>query len=358
MNYDLVIFVEDPGAANFIIDFIKKLIESNYKFLIIAKDSSIKVLNNFGIKYSEYSRNTKNYIYSNNLSKIYLVGTSEKRDCEGLKVIEHCNNNNIYSISFIDMSINLDLRYKGNSKNPLQFAPNHIFVIDKLAKSVLVNLGFNKNNITVVNHPVVGRLRKYFHRKNKNINSIKKIVFIDEGIDKLNLENTTKNNNYFFHGTGNSINRTIIIFEELLLALTYSNIKYELIIRLHPNNDQSFYSEYYNCIDQFSKNTNPYSLIADADIVVGMTSMLLYETSFINKNHFSIIAQESEKGWLPSIAEKRTKVATNRSMISEYINLCISGSMKTKSSYKLFEKNDDFSISIINLLNEINGIQS
>ena len=36
MNYDLVIFVEDPGAANFIIDFIKKLIESNYKFLIIA----------------------------------------------------------------------------------------------------------------------------------------------------------------------------------------------------------------------------------------------------------------------------------------------------------------------------------
>ena len=352
MKYDLIIFVEDPGAANFIVDLYKNLIENKYNVLIIADGPCKLILKNNNVKYTNYSQKTKIHLYSKNISNTYLVGTSERADCEGLKVIRHCKINNITSLSFIDMSINLDTRYKGLSNNPLKYVSDYIFVIDESAKSTYMNFGFDKNKIIVVNHPVVERLSKYVHSKNENKNSIKKIVFIDEGVDMLNRYNTIKNKNYYYNGTSNSVNRTKIIFEELLLALKSININYKLVVRLHPNNKEYFYSEYDKYIDQFSHNTNPYPLIASADIVVGMTSMLLYETSFINKNHFSIIAQNIEKDWLPSIIEMRTRVATKRSEIIHLLNLCHTGLMELKSRNKLLEQKNDFSRSLIELLNK------
>ena len=351
MNYDLIIFVEDPGAANFIIDLYRDLKSTNLKFIVVADGTGKQILINFNVNYLDLSSRAKKIIYSNNSAGAFLVGTSERIESEGLKIIEHCRKNNISSISFVDMNINIESRYKGGSDFPLKYAPDYLFVIDKSAKSKFIDLGFHKNRIVVVNHPVVNRLHTFVRPITKNeINSIKKIVFIDEGIDRLNESNTTKNNQYLFHGTTNSINRTKIIFEELLDALRSIDFDYKLIVRLHPSNKRSFYSKYYTHINRFSKKTKPYILLANADVVVGMTSMLLYEASFINDNHFSIIAQRNEKYWLPSIIEKRTEVATNKSDILKLLNRFLSNKIKSNHPNNLVSKQKDFSSCLIKLL--------
>jgi hypothetical protein len=88
-------------------------------------------------------------------------------------------------------------------------------------------------------------------------------------------------------------------------------------LRLHPKNDREEFTEYLSSFDQISEGGSSLEFIFCADLVVGMTSMILTEAALLGRPTVSIVPRRIERDWLPTIAMGVTKSCTTRAEILE-----------------------------------------
>lgn len=317
----VLIHVEDPGALNLLEGMPESLENYGIKTFLLADGAAADKLGNSPNLLKRGNLSAKQIINEYSPSLI-ILGTSENRNSFSFDLILEARSLHIHTIGLIDMWCNASNRFRGNSDNPLFYAPNELFAPDEKTLQAFVKLGFNFKNITLVGNPVFKKAldwKKNFGEKDlyKSKNTLR-IVFVSEGWDKLNPNASKKNQKYSMHGISQSNFRTIIVMEELIDSLKSIDVPCLTTLRMHPNSNLDDFLPIANEFDEISFLEDPYEVCMNADVVVGITSMLLLEACLLGKPTLSILPDISEKNWMPNTEYGPTKTVSSREELKAY----------------------------------------
>ena len=151
---DILFYVEDPGAANFITALPKKLTERGYTSLLFANRYACSHLSARGVTYRlAGAHQSAERLLQENEPQIVIVGTAKNPDSLGLKLILSAKTNGIVSIAVVDAFMNADERFKGKSDDPLYYSPDWLLVTDPTTQKAFMELGFRSEKTVVCGHP-------------------------------------------------------------------------------------------------------------------------------------------------------------------------------------------------------------
>ena len=331
MSVDVLIVVEDPGAANFIIELPIYLEKNGVSCHILACGHAIKFLDDRGVDFTELARESSPGKFLDSfLPRLLLLGTSQNPDSPTHQFMQEARKRSIISAGFVDMAVDASLRFNGRTDNPLEYVPEYLLVPDRFTKEAFENLGFSAERICVCGHPAYDRVRKRASElNNQDITIIRTELigsdpaprpvwlFAAEHVDGCEYERMHFGPGYTLFGRGGSKRRTDIVLEEVLDIVAVMNPRPFLILRLHPKNTNEEFSVYYPEIDYVSTGGNPLDLIWASDLVIGLSSMLLMEAVHMGKPTLSIVPRKEEYDWAPSVMLNLTPCVSTRKDLQE-----------------------------------------
>lgn len=337
---DILFFVEDPGAANYLVHLPRILTDKGYSCSVIATGNATDFFKKQSVPFTNPSSAlTADEILGAVSPRLLLIGISENPESLGLFLTSEGKKRGITTIGAVDTSMNAGYCYRGKTSDPLNYAPDLLMVPDEWDKDAFVSLGFPPNRVFVCGHPQydfvrseglrlerIGRERvrsKLFHIGKK---SKKVVLFASEKSAGLNPSQFNKNDSYNIQGRGTSNTRTRIVIEEFLDAVSLLNERPFLMLRLSPKERLEELSDYLNEFDYISRNEPVMEVLFAADCVVGMTSMIMVEAVIIGRPTFSILPRDIERQWLPTIRADFTECATTREEIRSRLPLFINRS--------------------------------
>jgi len=344
----LLIFVEDPGAANFIAPVLGPLRKAGWQPVLYADGTAIMYLENMGI-------HAMSLPVDLNVSKLLmtikpqllLVGTSENPDTIGLKMIVVARDLNIPSVGLIDGPANSKYRFRGRGNAPLEYVADWLFVPDNWTRESYVSLGFPLKRVKVCGHPYYNLVKENGEMyKSKNKMELRKkifpdaaeeksiVIFLTEKSNGLNTESLRRSSEYTFTGRGGSDLRTEIIMEEFLDTIKSMGQDVFLVVRLHPKEKPSDYEGYLDAFDAISQGENPLPLLFAADLIVGLSSSLLVEATILDLNTLSILPHEGEKDLINTVRAGYTPYVTNRNKLRELLPDLLYKDKKSSSDVK------------------------
>jgi hypothetical protein len=330
---DILIFVEDPGAANYVLGLAECLQASGRKTVLVSTGAATDYL--IG-KEQQSLIVTAGHDAAGLLKKykpkLVAVGTSENIDSVGLALIDAAQASDIPTLGLVDSSTNLAYRFRGRSSNPLRWCPEKVIVPDAASRDQYVALGLSDSRIAVCGHPHWDHVRSERNQLwsedraalrrslfGPSLDERRAIVFSAEISDGLQPEQFQFAPDYTLEGDGSHRGRTEIVVAEFLSGIAPFRNDVHLVLRLHPKNQPSDLLRYRSEFDTISQAGNSLPLLYAADVVVGMTSMLMLEASLMGLPTLAILPRIQESLWLPTIAAGVTPVATTRQAVSEQI---------------------------------------
>ena len=344
---DILFFIEDPGAANMLMDLPKKIEKRGKVTKVLSINFGAKFLKEHSIHCEELKGNeSAEQILEKYQPSLIITGTSENKDSIGLKLIESAKNRKILTVAMIDMYCNAPLRFKGKSDNPLHYAPNWLIVTDKRTKEEFIRLGFVSKRIKILGHPQIDRIReskKYFLKKFSIVNKKRpRWLFISEGISLLNPMISRISDDYTLKGRGDTEWRTGIILEEILDVVKSINPTPNLVVRPHPKIKREDFNKWKDEIS-FDEILDPLESIWFSDLVLGMSSNLLVQAAALGRPVLSVLPKESEKNFLTEIHNGFIPSVFNKDKLREYLTkdlkfLSANNLFNSKKNYNVNEK--------------------
>lgn len=368
---DVLIYIEDPGAANFLARLASPLKESGISSQVIANGLAIKYCQDRNIGHCSGSPLS---FLSNNCA-FCLVGTSENNDSPGFQLIEDAKARGIVTVGVIDMQVNADKRFCGKSNDPLKYAPDWLFVPDEMTRDAFIKINYKPERILITGNPHLEYLqdlgKKYAHadlqalraRIFPNFKENQFVIgFVAEPKSIVNPSVSYRSESYEFKGRQDSDFRTLIILEEMLDALKEgmpdafnkeasdalkrempdalkrempdASLKPYVVVRLHPKNTLDEFAIIESEVDHFSAGGDPLEVVMACDLVVGMTSMLLQEALVLGKPVISVLPRIEEFEWLTPITKNKDRVVYSQDQLQQVLKRCLIGSTKKDSTAK------------------------
>jgi hypothetical protein len=327
MEIDILIYVEDPGAANFVAGLPEALEKHGWQTRLLADGFAYQYLLDRGIRPELVSKseNSARELLTRLKPGLVIVGTSENPETLGFDLITAARTLGIMTLGVVDAFGNADYRFRGHTDNPLFYSPEWIAVPDQWTKEAYVDLGYPVERLAICGHPhydyvlnTAARLAKQDKQRSRNKlfssnhNNAPVIVFAAEVSTGLNPGQYRRMSDYTMTGRGTRTNRTEIILEEFLDALALCEQKYYTVLRMHPKNTEEELAPFLKYFNQISQEEPSLALVFAADLVVGMTSMLMMEAAIMGRPTLSIVPREVEKVSLPTIRLGITPCVTTR----------------------------------------------
>ena len=259
-----------------------------------------------------------------------VLGTSENKNSLALHIIQKCREQKIPSVAVIDLPVNSDQRFSGESTDPLRYAPDWLLVPDLACADSFKKLGFPEACIQVTGHPHEERLFSLRKDLQKNRDSLRRtlfpqlpvnrkiVTFVAEGYDLANPASSFRTESYRIKGSGKTNFRTAIVLEELLRNRSSD---WFIVTRMHPKMVGDELSALSKEVDYFSYSENPLELMIVSDLVIGMTSMLLQEASILERPVCSILPRLEERDWLPYLAQGLIACATTPNEVQQLLQM-------------------------------------
>jgi len=368
LSIDVLIFVEDPGAANYVADFPSALKKLGRSAVLLADGYAKKYLAQRDVECVPMPHPaTSDQVLGRFNPKLLIVGTSGNPDTLGLELIASARSMRIETIGVIDGLGNSDYRFRGKTDYALSYMPDWMAVPDEWTKEEYVKLGYPEDRIEICGHPhydsVMNTAAQLAHQDRKVLrekffpdapDDVPVVVFLSEPLAGLDPSQCLKTEEYTLNGRGTVRNRTLIAIEEFLDAVRNAEAYPYLVLRLHPKNTIEEFTEYLTEFDKISVDNSPHELIFAADLVVGMTTILLMEAIILGRRTFSILPRPKEKGFVASIRAGFTPYATTRRELREGLSGLLKKDSQGQSTYKNFsfaygslKKNIDFIQSVL-----------
>ena len=332
-NVDILVYVEDPGAANYVSGFPSIFTEQGLTVGLLAEGFAYSYLVERGVKPVPLLRPvTAEHILSEWAPKLVIVGTSENPDTFGFDLISSSRNAGITTVGVIDAFGNADYRFRGNAGDALHHAPDWLIVPDQWTEDAYVALGYPAERIALCGHPhydlvldartrleEMGReqLRKKIFPDCSDDSRI--VVFLSEVSTGLNPDQYKRLPDYTLTGNGDRTDRTGIVLEEFLGAIALLEQRPCLVLRMHPKNTEEELKQFVKDFDHVSQQGEPLELVFAADLVVGMTTMLLQEAAIIGRPTLSIVPRSSETTSLPTVRASITLCVTTREALRDIL---------------------------------------
>src|SRR5262249_24592917 len=331
---DVLLFVEDPGAANFVAGLPDVLRHRGLSPHLVTAGVATGYLQQRHVKVDCLPPQCDlEALVSRFAPCLIVVGTAENPDSNGLRLIAIAAARRIPSIGVIDSSTHLDFRFRGHTANPLEFCPNTVIVPDALCRAGFVKLGLPEDRIVVAGHPHWDYVRAThralqqgdrgeLRRRIFNLPSptLTVILFAAEVSGGMSPGQFQLSGDYSLRGTGTSRGRTEIVIEEFLRAAAPRRRELHLVLRLHPKHGPQDLSAYAGEFDGISRAEPALEAVYAADAVVGMTSMMLVEATLMGRPTLAIVPRAREAEWLPTIAAGVTPCASTRGALETQLS--------------------------------------
>lgn len=326
MSPELLIHVEDPGAANWIVPLVPALDERGAEHVLVCEPGLDDYFAARGIRTTVRDPATApNDLIRAHRPVLLLAGTSENPDAPGLALIDAAAAAGITSVSFVDQAANARHRFRGRTDDPLAHAPDRLFVPDEQARAAFAALGFPEDRLIVTGNPHLDRvraIRQDLEAEGRDSvrarvapdapDNVPIVVFIAEIGYVVNPESADWERNLNFTGRHGDRPRCARILEEVLDALAQTGRPHWFVLRLHPKNEAREFADYAPEIDQFSSGGDPLALLWAADLVVGMSSAPLEEARAMERPVLSVLPHPVERDWLPSLASGDIPILESR----------------------------------------------
>jgi hypothetical protein len=323
---DILIFAEDPGPALYAAPLAEALAAKDWRVVVYAAGLARNFLRQRHIPFVPVDGSiTAESILHQVQPRCLLTGTSENPDSLGLQLIYEAQRSGIMTAAFIDAGMNAAYRFRGRRNEPLAYAPDWILVPDDWTRDEFIRIGASADRTVVCGHPHYDYVRslsrtwtaKEREQMRERLPGLQKhqkvVVFLSEGSEGLSrLSSPPSPSEYTMQGRGNRRGRTEIIIEEFLEAVQTLPQRPYLVLRLHPKDrtdDFRAYTADFNHIDHAS---SPLELVFCADLVVGMTSMLLLEAALLGRRTLSVVPRAVERDWLPTVRQGVTPCVMHR----------------------------------------------
>lgn len=341
----ILLFSRDPGGTNCIIPLVKPLIRKGYEVKVYAKDVAIERYNSCGIQSINLrdeilgqitTKKVKEFMQKENPH--FIITATSADDMTEKYLWQAGNELKVKSFSILDQWINYGVRFSkygvdkldefNKSQDKHRYLPTKICVMDEFCKQEMIKEGFKADKIIVTGQPHFENLNnKYNNSNNINQNEIKKfkesitynestfnILFASECLSKTYREKEKGDGNYFWGFT----ERTILINIINALVKIYSQNKkcdkVKIIIKQHPKEDVGSYDDLLDLakekgIDLVVLNHfNPNLMACNVNLVVGMSSMLLIESTILGVPIMSVMIGLKKEN--PFIFDRLGKIKT------------------------------------------------
>ena len=299
MNATVVLFAEDPGAANWIAPLVPALTQHGWRVCVLSTGVATQILKNLHVGVREI-RNPEDLdrVVAGPIDLV-LVGTSSNPDTVGLPILESCRERGIPTIGTVDFpplytrAQRVDSahdRFRGRKNDVLAFAPDWLVLPDVLSSEVFQGLGYPQDRVCIFGNPYFDRVREERDRLERERRDLVRqrlfpgrekrpvLVFATEGA-----------------GTSDAL-------EVFLETVGHREIDAVKVLRLHPKDTPGDYRPYLAQIDEVSQEGQAHDLLYAADLTVGLKSMLLAESAILGTPVLSMAAWQSEPNDIPSLS--------------------------------------------------------
>ena len=335
---DVLAFVEDPGAANYVVGLAKQLGDHHVSYNLLATGYAVSYLKQRGESFQEIVKtDSADTLLWQQSPQLVLVGTSENPDSLAFALIQEAQNQAIITAGIIDAPNSLAYRFRGRSHDPLAYLPQHVLITESVVGETLRRMGVAPSQIHIIQNPYSEKvidtrkklLKEDWREKRKalygeNAEGKKIITFLSELPDGLDPTQFLRSEDYTLKGWGIEDGRTEIVFEELVTALNKIDEDIHLVVRLHPKETVDCYKPYLEYIKQFSISEEPLSVVFFSDLVVGLTTNLLAEAVLMGVPALSIIPRKCERSWLSQLTMDPIPYVTDRKNIAVTITQLLS----------------------------------
>lgn len=256
-----------------------------------------------------------------------VFGTSENPESFAFILRTAARARSIPTLAAVDSAPNAEHRFRGRSADALCFAPDTLLVADTAAAEGFRALGVPDAAITVCGHPRLDEIaairakwsdadrarQRQRHFPDATADQ-RIVVFVSELSVGLGDNPFRRDASYRLAGTSGSDARSRIIGEELLLALSALPVPIHRVLRLHPKQVPDEEADFARLFDQVSHVEPGLEVVNAADLVVGMTSVLLVEAACLGRPTLSIVPRPEENIWLGDAADAIPSVHTREAI--------------------------------------------
>lgn len=329
----ILLYADDPGGANYLAPLAGAMLSQGvlFRFQIAPVLVMFAAERKINCEVRAGAATAENMLAD---VRLLVAGTSEDPDCFAHRLVEAARIKGIASVGVVDMAVNADRRFLGRSNNPLQYAPDWLAVPDAYTASVYAALGYPADRLLVCGHPHYDQVRarrSVFLTQDRT--ALRQSVypqapagrpiwlFLAEGVDQLNPAASFRGADYTLHGRGGNDFRGVIALEEVLDAVAESNPRPWVVLRLHPKSRPEDFMSLMPELGMVSQRGDPLPLLWAADLVLGMTTMLLLEAYLLGRPHFAILPRPVERAWLTTIAEGLTESVCTRTELRAMLSV-------------------------------------
>ncbi|MBX7199594.1 MAG: hypothetical protein K1X51_09475 [Rhodospirillaceae bacterium] len=334
---DVLMFIEDPGAVNFMAPVIPALKARGLSVATRVTGAATAFIHVGGAHGAVPPEGDADAMLAAVKPRLVLTGTSENLHSLGFGLIQGARAQGLVTAAMVDGPSNAALRFRGTTNDALAFAPDHVMVPDAVTAAAFVALGYPKSRVFVCGHPHydwVSARGEELKRAGKSAvrrrvlgdvpAEVPVIVFAAEVSTGLVPALYRASDRYTIHGSGKSVYRSDIVIEELLGALALVTPKPYTVLRLHPKNTEAELAPFFAGFDTVSMGGSALELVFASDAVVGMTSILLAEAAILGRPVLAILPRLEEYEWLPSILRGQIPLASTRAQIQEGVAALLS----------------------------------
>lgn len=309
----MVLFADDAGAANYVDSAIKALTRLGASFHLYGEGPGVLQLDRLELAWIPANELRENGLPEG--THLVVTGASSRKTSYSLSLIDEARSVGVPSIALIDANQNLDWRFRGFGKNPLSHAPDWLTVPDQVSAQVYENLGFPSDRIRVCGYPHYDQVRSMADTLTQLDRAALKrklypgakldqpiILFASSGPSSIGHGILEKTEHYTLPGVSHRISRSEIVAEEVLAAIRDVVPRAYTVYRHHPTSID-LNKDVAQTYDQAETGGLPLEGIVAADLVIGMTTMLLHEAVLCGRPVLSVIPDKREKNWLTGAVE-------------------------------------------------------
>jgi hypothetical protein len=326
--------IEDPGAANGMVGLDAALAARDIRFDLYATGAALGYAPGIGL--AVHDINT----FPDPLPAgcALLVGTSENPDSVIFDLISVAKSDRIPCFGFVDGPANAQHRFRGRTNAPLAHAPDILLVSDTAARDAFIGLGMAADSVLCVGHPHMDRVRDRKAQLDREGRAAVRTrlfpdlaaqtrlcLFAAETSDGLDPAEFQRSDAYTLTGRGESNGRTEICLEEVIDALGILKEPSTLVLRLHPKNTPEQFAPYRDDVAALSRGGDPLEAVYTADLVIGMTSVLLFEAAVMGRPTLAVTPRASERMWLSSIGLGLTPQVCTRTDLRDTLQAALAG---------------------------------
>jgi len=325
----ILLYADDPGGCNYLAPLAKALSgrAESHAFLVPSSLQKYAADRGMNVQIRPVDSSAQALLSGVDL---LIVGTSEDPMCFAHELVTEARQASVPSLGVVDMNVNADRRFRADTSDPLALAPDWLAVSDALAAESFRRLGFPSERILVCGHPHFDEVRaRRAHLSTQERDALRVQafgvdpvdrpiwVFLAEGVDQLNPTESHRTAQYTLTGRGTSDFRGAIVLQEVLDAARDMHPRPWVVLRLHPKSWAADFASVAGEVDQVSREGDPLQLIYAADLVIGMSTMLLVEAYLLGCAHLSVLPRPCERQWLFTLERGLTQVVSTRESLRE-----------------------------------------